>query len=56
MRAPEESRRPPERRALVIVENGKPIIARLPRCIDRETGALLLGQAGLRAQLADRAV
>jgi len=40
---------------LVIAENGKPIIARLSRCIDGRTGArLLAGQARLRAQLADR--
>ena len=32
---PEEIRRLPERHALVIAENGKPIIARLSRCIDR---------------------
>ena len=31
---PEEIRRLPERHALVIAENGKPIIARLSRCID----------------------
>jgi type IV secretion system protein VirD4 len=52
---PEEIRQLPERHALVIAENGKPIIARLSRCIDGKTGApLLAGQAGLRAQLADR--
>jgi len=52
---PEEIRRLGERRALVIAENGKPIIARLSRCIDGKTGAqLLAGQARLRAQLADR--
>jgi type IV secretion system protein VirD4 len=52
---PEEIRRLQERRALVIAENGKPIIARLSRCIDGRTGGrLLAGQAGLRAQIADR--
>jgi type IV secretion system protein VirD4 len=52
---PEEIRRLPERRALVIAENGKPIIARLSRCIDGKAGAqLLAGQARLRAQMADR--
>jgi hypothetical protein len=40
---------------LVIAENGKPIIARLSRCIDGKTGArLLAGQSGLRAKLTDR--
>jgi type IV secretion system protein VirD4 len=52
---PGEIRRLQERRALVIAENGKPIIARLSRCIDGRTGAqLLAGQAGLRAELVDR--
>jgi type IV secretion system protein VirD4 len=52
---PEEIRRLPERRALVIAENGKPIIARLSRCIDGRLGArLLAGQQRLRAELADR--
>jgi type IV secretion system protein VirD4 len=52
---PEEIRRLQERRALVIAENGKPIIARLSRYIDGRKGAeLFAGQAGLRAQLADR--
>jgi type IV secretion system protein VirD4 len=52
---PEEIRRLGERRALVIAENGKPIIARLSRCIDGKTGAeLLAGQAGLRGELGDR--
>ena len=35
---PEEIRRLPERHALVIAENGKPIIARLSRCIDGRSG------------------
>jgi type IV secretion system protein VirD4 len=52
---PEEIRRLQERRALVIAENGKPIIARLSCCIDGSKGAqLLAGQARLRAELADR--
>jgi type IV secretion system protein VirD4 len=52
---PEEIRRLGERRALVIAENGKPMIARLSRCIDGKAGArLLAGQADLRAQMADR--
>jgi type IV secretion system protein VirD4 len=52
---PEEIRRLQERRALVIAENAKPIIARLSRCIDGRTGGrLLAGEARLRARLADR--
>ena len=52
---PEEIRRLHERRALVIAENGKPVIARLSRCIDGRTGArLLAGQARLRGELGDR--
>jgi type IV secretion system protein VirD4 len=44
-----------ERRALVIAENGKPVIVRLSRCIDGRKGArLLAGQAGLRGELGDR--
>jgi type IV secretion system protein VirD4 len=51
---PEEIRRLQERRALVIAENGKPIIARLSRCIDGRRGArLLAGQARLRGKLGD---
>jgi type IV secretion system protein VirD4 len=39
----------------VIAENGKPIIARLSRCIDGRSGArLLAGQEHLRAELAKR--
>ena len=46
---PEEIRRLPER-TLVIAENGKPIIARLSRCIDgRSRSQLLAGQQRLRA-------
>jgi type IV secretion system protein VirD4 len=52
---PEEIRRLQERRALVIAENGKPIIARLSRCIDGRKGArLVAGQAALRGELGDR--
>jgi type IV secretion system protein VirD4 len=52
---PEEIRRLQERHALVIAENGKPIIARLSRSIDGRSGARLLAdQARLRAELADR--
>lgn len=38
---PEEIRHLPQRRALVIAENGRPIIARLSRCIDGPHGAQL---------------
>jgi type IV secretion system protein VirD4 len=39
----------------VIAENGKPIIARLSRCIDGRAGArLLAAQQHLRAELAKR--
>ena len=39
----------------MIAENGKPIIARLSRCIDGRRGARpLAGQQDLRAGLADR--
>ena len=52
---PEEIRRLPERHALVIAENGKPIIARLSHCIDGRKGARLLTcQQDLHAGLADR--
>src|SRR5829696_6567759 len=52
---PEEIRQLSERHALVIAENGKPIIARLSRCIDGRTGArLLAAQQHLRAELAER--
>ncbi len=46
---PEEVRQLPERQALVIAENGKPVIARLHRCIDGRAGRkLLAGQRKLR--------
>ncbi len=49
---PEEIRELPERRALVIAENGRPIIARLRRCIEGRDGARLLAdQAHWRAQV-----
>ena len=52
---PEEIRRLREGRALVIAENGRPIIARLSRCIDGKTGAqLVAGQARLRGGLGER--
>jgi type IV secretion system protein VirD4 len=51
---PEEIRQLAERRALVLAENGKPIIARLDRCIDRKPGRRLLAdQKRLRAVLAE---
>ena len=52
---PEEIRRLKERQALVLAENGKPIIARLARCIEGKAGRrLLANQRQLRAQLAER--
>ena len=52
---PEEIRQLPERHALVIAENGKPIIARLTRCIDGKPGrALLAAQAAAAARVAPR--
>src|SRR5215203_280600 len=52
---PEEIRQLAERRALVLAENGKPIIARLDRCINGKPGRRLLAdQKRLRAVLADR--
>jgi type IV secretion system protein VirD4 len=50
---PEEVRQLPERHALVVAENTRPILARLTRCIDGKTGQqLLTDQATARAQLA----
>jgi len=40
----EEIRQLPERRALVIAENSKPIIAKLTRCLDGPTGTALLAR------------
>ena len=52
---PEEVRQLPERHALVIAENGKPIIARLHRCVDGKAGAQLLAeQRTLREQITSR--
>ncbi|MEJ7831462.1 MAG: TraM recognition domain-containing protein [Nocardioides sp.] len=49
---PEEVRQLPDRHALVIAENGKPIIAKLTRCVDGKSGARLLAdQRRLREQL-----
>jgi type IV secretion system protein VirD4 len=49
---PEEVRQLPEKRALVIAENGKPIIARLTRCVEGASGQRLLAdQSRLREQL-----
>lgn len=49
---PEEVRQLPERQALVIAENGKPIIANLHRCVEGKAGARLLAdQRTLREQL-----
>src|SRR5215217_6436644 len=54
---PEEIRQLPERQALVLAENGKPIIARLARCIDGKAGRRLLArQQQLRAVLAERSL
>lgn len=39
---PEEIRQLPDRHALVVAENGRPIIARLNRCIDGKPGKRLL--------------
>jgi len=51
---PEEIRQLKERQALVLAENGKPIIARLTRCIDGKAGRqLLFDHDQLRARLAD---
>ena len=48
-----EVRQLPERQALVIAENGKPLLATLHRCIDGAAGARLLAeQAKVRANLA----
>lgn len=41
---PEEVRQLPERHALVVAENGKPIIAKLSRCVNGKAGAQLLAE------------
>ena len=52
---PEEVRQLPEKHALIVAENSKPIIARLTRCIDGKTGqALLAQQLELRQELETR--
>src|SRR5690606_38622437 len=49
-----EIRQLPERRALVIAENGKPLIAKLNRVIDGKAGRrLLAGHAKARARVTD---
>lgn len=49
---PEEVRQIPERHALVIAENARPVLARLRRCLDGAAGARLQDdQARLRRQL-----
>jgi type IV secretion system protein VirD4 len=54
---PEEFRQLQEHQALVLAENGKPIIARLARCLDGKAGRqLLAAQQQLRARLADRSL
>jgi type IV secretion system protein VirD4 len=51
---PEEIRQLEERQALVLAENGKPIIARLARCVDGKAGRRLVAdQQRLRAWLAE---
>jgi type IV secretion system protein VirD4 len=51
---PEEIRQLKERLALVVAENGKPMIARLTRCIDGKPGArLLASQEQVRSRLSD---
>jgi len=50
---PEEIRLLPERHALVIAENAKPLIAKLTRCVDGKTGrALLVAQAAAAGRVA----
>ena len=52
---PEEVRQLPERHALIVAENTRPIIAKLHRCIDGKAGrALLAQQAETRQRLAQR--
>src|SRR5680860_489682 len=51
---PEEIRQLKERHALVVAENGKPMIARLTRCIDGKPGAqLLANQEQARSHLSE---
>ena len=52
---PEEVRQLPERQALVVAENTRPILAQLTRCIDGRPGQRLLGhQKSARAALTSR--
>lgn len=44
---PEQIRQLPERHALVMAENGKPIIAKLSRCIDGKPGRALRDEQGI---------
>jgi type IV secretion system protein VirD4 len=54
---PEEIRQLQERQALVLAENGKPIIARLSRCIEGKAGRRLLADHGqVRVRLAERSL
>ena len=49
---PEEIRLLPERHALVVPENAKPLIARLTRCVDGKPGRRLLdAQAAVKARV-----
>jgi len=49
---PEEIRLLPERNALVIAENAKPLIARLTRCLDGKPGrGLLVAQAAVKVRV-----
>jgi type IV secretion system protein VirD4 len=41
---PEEVRQLPEKHALIVAENSKPIIARLTRCVEGKSGQELLTQ------------
>jgi len=50
---PEEIRLLPERNALVIADNAKPLIARLTRCLDGKPGrGLLVAQAAVKVRVA----
>ena len=54
---PEEIRQLPERQALVIAENGKPVLVKLDRCVEGRDGARLLSeQRQLRDELISRRV
>ena len=51
---PEQIRELPERQVLVLAENGRPIIARLDRCIEGRKGRrLLAGQQAARRRLSE---